>query len=169
MKKNVLSIIAFAVLFVMLTAIIIIMMMNSVRQQIRLESLEQQMLIRLEMLEENMDTDIQVDIKECEKKTMQTAVNIFSPVPVTKESTLEYDFDYFTDEGYEQYLSQQKTFSGKQLITCNANGSSYDGKTERINVFLQFYSDADESRMQYNFVFTEVDDNWIVESISSDA
>ncbi len=126
-------------------------------------------MARIDELESNLDTDTIIKIKECEVKAMQTVINIFSPLEITKDSQMEYKFDYFSDEAYQSYLEQRRTYAGKQLATENVNGSGYDARTQKIDVFVWFQADMDETRTQYNFTFGKVGDNWIVESIGADS
>lgn len=101
-------------------------------------------------------------------KAVQTVINIFSPQEVARDSTIEYDHNFFSDEAYEQFLSLRKTYAGQQLIEASANSSGYNTREETIQVFVPFYYSGYEGRSQFNFNFIKKDDKWIIEYISGD-
>lgn len=123
---------------------------------------------KIDELYEKLDADTVVQVKECEIKAIQTLVNMFSPSEITKDSTLEYDFDIFNDETYEYYLMMRKTLSGNQLMTVSTN-ADYDIRNKKIRVFVSYLQSGYEGRDQFNFIFAKADKKWIIESIETDA
>ncbi len=171
MKKvsTVLTTIAIIVIIALLAIIFFKQRALIETQKQQLEESKTIITAKIDDLYAKLDADTIVQIKECEIKAMQTIINIFSPHEITKESTLEYSFDFFSDEAYEYYLLLRRTFAGQHLITESANGSGYDTRTKKIDVFVSLFSSGFEGRSQFNFTFTKVEDNWIVESFDSDA
>ncbi|MEG0693865.1 MAG: hypothetical protein RR444_12385 [Oscillospiraceae bacterium] len=134
-----------------------------------LENTNKIVMSRIDELETNIDPDTIAQIKDCELKAMQTVINIFSPQEITKDSQMEYQFNYFSDDAYQTYLEQHRTWQGQQLVTQNINGSGYDARTEKINVFVWFQVDQFETRTSYSFTFVKSGEDWIIESIGADS
>lgn len=137
----------------------------------RKSSIESNQLIydRIDELEKKVRTDTIVQMKDCEIKSLQTVMNMFSPQSITKESTLEYDFDIFSNEAYEYYQMMCRTFKGEQLLTAGVNSAGYDSKTGEISTYVWFHYDSSETRNQFNFVFRRQSDKWIIDRFDADS
>lgn len=95
--------------------------------------------------------ELQLAVKDCEYKAMQTIVNLFGQ---TKIGDLgEYSFDYFTENGTKSYNVYNEMFKGKKLQSVGKTIAGYDKEKEDICTYTWFSYEGIDVRMQFNRYF----------------